>query len=103
MNAPGSTTVLPDASSSERSSEPSLNVTWRDWPGWSVTRSKPRSALTGRVTEATVSRTYSCTTSSPARRPTLRTVALTLTDPSAAIDPGVTARSLSANLVYERP
>ena len=50
---PGSTTRCIRRSISDSSSGPSVKLTVFDSPGCSVTRAKPRSSLTGRVTELT--------------------------------------------------
>ena len=56
-NIPGSTTRFMCSSVKRRAAGPTLNVTVLRSPGASVTRSNPRSSLTGRVTDATRSRT----------------------------------------------
>jgi len=72
-NVPGSTTHRSVASSICRCSGPSSKTTSFAWPGSRWTRSNPFSSMTGRATDASTSRTSSCTTSSPARAPhTLR-------------------------------
>ncbi len=54
-------------------------------PGWSVIRAKPLSSFTGRVIELTKSRTYICTTSSPAREPVFVTSTTSRVDSSRAM------------------
>ncbi|MCY1377560.1 hypothetical protein D9M69_651400 [compost metagenome] len=70
-----------------------------DSPGFSDTRWKPRRLRTGRVIEATSSRTYSCTTSSPSRWPLLVTVTLTCCLPCVPMRGCASLRSLYLKLV----
>jgi hypothetical protein len=94
-NLPGSTTKSLVVFQKPSASWPSVKLTVFVSPGFSVTRSNPFSSLTGRVTELTTSRRYSCTTSSPARPPVL--VTSTLTDcasPSSLVGAAATFRLL---------
>ena len=58
-----------------------VKLTSLDSPGPRVTRSKPLSCLTGRVTLPTRSRMYIWTVSVPSRLPLLRTVTVALMEP----------------------
>ena len=74
-------------------------MTVADSPGASHTFWNPFSSFTGRVTELTRSRTYSWTTSLPARAPLLVTVARTRVAPSAVIVSWSSRTSLSEKVV----
>src|SRR5207245_3875150 len=69
---PGSTTREKSRPVNDRRSAGRPNVTLAASPAASVSRRKPLSSSTGRVTEATGWRTYSCTTSSPSDRKSTR-------------------------------
>jgi len=47
--------------------------------------------------------TYTCTTSAPATPPVLRTVTVTVSGTTPSVPAGLTVRSDSSNVVYERP
>src|ERR1700741_2206452 len=79
--SPGSTRHVISTSVKAKAPGPSSISTAAVSPGARETRWKPFISFTGRVTELTRSRTYTCTTSAPARPPGLATVAKTRVDP----------------------
>ena len=79
-----------------------VNDTRADWPGLSVTLSKPASERGGSPVDDG-SPTYSWATSLPARCPVLVTVAETRTSCVPVTDARSMCRPLNANVVYDRP
>src|SRR6185503_1691466 len=102
-NSPGSTVYCIASFQYANASLPSVNSTVVVAPGCSVTRRNPLSSLTGRVIELTTSRTYSCTTSSPATAPVLRTSTDTVTVSVGAIRAAESRGVPMSNVVYDRP
>jgi hypothetical protein len=83
-SSPGSTIRVSSGPMNDVTDAGTSNRTRRCSPGVALTRAKPISFTTGRVTDAAGSCRYSWTTSTPSRAPTFSTVNSTPTHPFVA-------------------
>src|SRR4051812_22689682 len=103
-NSPGSAfQLLVVVSQNWKARGSSRNGIVADWPGSRKGLANALSSLGGRRTDASTSRTYTCTPSAPARSPVFVTVTPMGTGWSTANSPCGGWIFLYANVVYERP